>query len=240
MYVSYKYRNKKKFCSIECVGAHQSGDNNPAFGKVYRTKETHPEWAEKIHEKTKGKVNLGDSNGMKKKDARKKVSETKKRMFAENPEMREHLAAASRKAWADGKFDGVKVGRAKWYKHVKPNGVVIKVQGRWELAFARWLDAKGFEYKSHRDWIDYVDENSDKRTYYPDFYVVEWKSYVDVKNQYHYDLNREKFDQIRASNPGIALRVILKEELDSMGVFDFLKDYTPPKIVSKNQMVLFD
>ena len=60
----------RKTCSKECLKKLQikmfSGKNNPAYGKVYRTKETHPEWAAKVSKTAKErKINSGDKNGMK-------------------------------------------------------------------------------------------------------------------------------------------------------------------------------
>ena len=47
-------KHKAFFCSVKCQVLWQKGKGakfgkeNPAYGKTYRTKSTHPEWADKI------------------------------------------------------------------------------------------------------------------------------------------------------------------------------------------------
>lgn len=70
-----------------------------------------------------------------------------------------YIAEKTRIAWAEGKFDGVKVGRCKWYKYVKRDSSQIKVQGTWELAFVKWADEQGLKFDTHQGKLSYQDEN---------------------------------------------------------------------------------
>lgn len=194
-----------------------AGDTSPAFGKTLRTSQTHPEWAKKISEANKGKINIGDSNAMKRMDVRQKMSATRKTLLA-NPDERRKISESVRKAWRDGKFDGVRVGQCQWFTHTKPDGSVIKLQGTWELVFAKWMDENMIQYSTHKGRIPYLDKNGDKRSYYPDFFVDTWQSWVDVKNDYHFSLQEEKFQQIRKSNPNIQLLILRKVDLETLGV----------------------
>lgn len=72
-----------------------SGEKNPAFGKTYKTKKDNPEWAENIRASSKGKINLGDKNGMKQLEARAKVSATRKEMFKDET-LRKKLSDSSK------------------------------------------------------------------------------------------------------------------------------------------------
>lgn len=104
-----KPNSGRRFCRKCAV----KGDRNPAFGHAYRTKETHPEWAEKVSKTSKERqINSGDKNGMKQPEARAKASKTRKAKFANDPEFKEMIAECTRQAWADGKYDDVPVGNS--------------------------------------------------------------------------------------------------------------------------------
>jgi hypothetical protein len=211
----------RKTCSKKCQSTLYkttfSGSKNPAFGKTFNTKLNNPQWAENIRNSTKGKTNLGSANGMKQSNAKIKASATRKKMM-ENPEFRQAIAAKTRKAWADGKFDGVRVGQCKWFNYTKRDGSVIKLQGTWELAFAKWADDQELQFDTHKGRIKYNDEFGTERTYYPDFYVYDWQCWIDIKNDYHYQMQKKKFQLINESNPNKKIRIILKKELESLGV----------------------
>jgi hypothetical protein len=213
--VLFKNRNKQKFCSRECVNSKQKGEGNPAFGKRYRSKELNPEWAASIAAGCCG-VNAGDKNGMKKPEARAKASQTRKQMM-QSRELREEISAQVRKAWADGKYEGVRVGQCKWFSFKKKDGTTIKLQGTWELAFAKWADEKSMTFATHKGRLAYVMDGQTK-SYYPDFFVEDWGCYVDIKNDYHMQLQKDKFQAIQSSNPNVKIRILGKEDLKQLGV----------------------
>lgn len=213
--VLFKQR-KRKFCSRNCVNLSQAGEGNPAFGKTYNTKIKNPKWAESISKSCKG-LNSGDKNGMKSMEARIKVSKARKKIF-ENPETRKEVSKKVAKAWKEGKFNGVKTGRCKWYFYQKLDGSTIKVQGTWELAFAKWADFQNLNFVCHKSRIKYLDGDGNEKSYYPDFYVFEWDCWVDIKNDYHFNLQKDKFDLIRKSNPNLKLRIVTKKDLIDLGV----------------------
>lgn len=205
-------------CSRACRGKHDSivKSGVPLAFPTW-TKKTHPEVAKKLSESMKGKVNLGDNNGMKQKEAQAKVSAARREMF-KDVKLREITADKTRRAWAEGKFDGVRVGRCKWYSHTKPDGLIIKVQGTWELKFAEWADSKQLIYDTHKGRIAYKDCDGNQRSYYPDFYVYDWCCWVDIKNDFHAEIQKEKFIAIAASNPSIEIRILKKLDLQAMGI----------------------
>jgi hypothetical protein len=167
---------------------------------------------DKLSLATKGKINLGDANGMKQKEARKKVSNARIKMFKDE-NLRKEYAEKTRLAWKEGKFDGVRVGCCKWYEYMHSSGQTYKVQGTWELAFIKWLDATGLTFKCHKGRLEYIIEGEAKN-YYPDFWVDEWECYVDVKSRHWY--NEEKFEAIK--NSGHNVRILFKEDLERLGV----------------------
>jgi len=175
-----------------------------------------PSWSKRNSESKLGKINIGDKNGMKQFDARKKVSNFRKKMF-KNPENRQKVATATAKAWANGKYDSVNVGRCKWHSYRKKDGSIAKCQGTWELAYAKWLDDNDVEFIAHRGRIKYVQDGI-SRSYYPDFYLIKSDEYIDVKNKYHFSLNEEKFVLISEQNPNITIKILFKSQLEKMGV----------------------
>jgi hypothetical protein len=111
---------------------------------------------------------------------------------------------STKKAWADGKFNNVKVGICKWYDYLHSNGTIYKVQGTWELEFIIWLDDQNINFLCHKNRLEYS-INEEKKNYYPDFFVYEWNTYVDIKNKYHYSLNIDKFDALKKSGHNIKI-----------------------------------
>lgn len=191
-------------------------NNRPEFKKklsiaINKMMINNPDFGNNISKATKGIINLGNKNGMKYEYAKKKVSDTRKAMMT--PEFRVEIGKYTAKAWADGKYDGVKVGQSKWHEYIHSNGNIYKVQGTWELAFIEWLDREGLSFDCHRGRIPYILDGKNK-SYYPDFFVHEWNQYVDIKNEYHYNLQMEKFEAL--SEQGNEIRIILKEELESL------------------------
>jgi len=216
---AYKYRTKRQFCSRECVDKSRAGAGNPAFGRTYRTKKTHPEWAAKVSATSSARqINSGDSNGMKQAAARARVSATRKALYASDPEMRRQTSRGVAAAWAAGKFDGVPVGRCKWYDHTRPDGSVVSLQGTWEVAFARRLDELGVAYDAHVGRWRYTDLEGNDRSYYPDFYIPMWDVTVDVKGVYWDECGSEKYDAIRIWNCEKTLVIADRPLLESWGV----------------------
>jgi hypothetical protein len=78
------------------------------------------------------------------------------------------------------------------------------------------LDKNKIKFITHRGIISYI-LNGKSKNYYPDFYLIDYDEYIDIKNDYHYSLQKEKFDAIRSCNPKLKIRIILKEELIKLG-----------------------
>lgn len=193
--------------------------NNPAFGKTYRTKKTHPEWALKVsNTHIQRKHIVGEKNPMKNKEVAARMGKSRSKKFETDNEFRAMTSELVKKAWKDGKYDGVKIGKCKWYKFVKADGKTCNLQGTWEFAYAVWLEKNHIPFIAHKGRISYIDNAGNSRSYYPDFYLPETDEFVDIKNQYHYSLNKEKWENIRKSNPELKIILLFKEDLKTMGV----------------------
>jgi hypothetical protein len=216
--VLFKNR-KRRFCCHKCCTTYYSGTNNPSYGKTYRTKKTHPEWAEKISKTNREiGVNVGDKNAMKRPEVAEKMSKTRREKVTSDPEYRKARSISCRQNWADGKYDGVRVGQCEWHTHIKSDGTLVKLQGTWELAYAQWLDFQGIEYDTHKGRIPYLDDDGKERSYYPDFFLVRESKYIDVKNPYYEKVHARKIELVRQSNPGLTLEILGKEKLLSLGL----------------------
>jgi hypothetical protein len=181
---------------------------------IKKLHENNPEIREKMRQSMIGK-NKGNNNGMKKLEAREKVSKSRKKMFIENPILKDEISKIVRKAWKFGRFEGVKKGRCMWYEYIDRNNIKYKVQGTWELKFIEWLDKNSYDFICHRKRFPYIIDGKE-HSYYPDFFVKQWDSYVDVKARCWY--KKEKFDAIEKSNPEIKLKILFKNDLSNLGV----------------------
>jgi len=212
---------------VSCANRKRALENNPMHKKTMREyfqQKYGKLWKQKWDDLNKqrsetakaNKVNVGSKNGMKQLEARKKVSDWRKNM----PEqLRRQISERTAQAWKDGKFDGVKVGRCKWYT-INTKGGLIKVQGKWELMYALYLIDNGIRFYSHRGRISYIDGDGNSRSYYPDFYLVDEDKYVDIKADYFWELQKEKFQYIKEQNE-CQVEILLKKDLLKMGVFKY-------------------
>ena len=221
--VKYKSR-KQKYCSRECVNNSFSGTGNPAYGKTYRSKETNPEWAQKISKTlVEREINKGNKNGMKNPEVAARQGKTRSHKFSSDPTWKENASKARRDAWKSGKYDLSPVGRCKWFDHIKPDGSLVKLQGTWEVVFAKHMDSIGIEYIAHQGIIKYLDDKLIERSYLPDFYIPSLDVYVDVKGSFFHDIQSRKFEKIKESNPELLIFLVTKNEFFNMGI-DVIKE----------------
>ena len=62
-----------------------------------------------------------------------------------------------------------------------------KMDSRWEVELAKWMDNRKIKWnrnkKRYMFW--WIDENGNRRKYFPDFYLPDYKVYLDPKNAYY-------------------------------------------------------
>jgi hypothetical protein len=56
----------------------------------------------------------------------------------------------------------------------------FRLKGSWELLVAKWLDENNIKWTNIIEGFDYEWEGS-KHIYYPDFYLLEYDKYIEVK-----------------------------------------------------------
>lgn len=141
-------------------------------------------------------------------------------------EHRKKISESRLRDWAEGTvYKNVCCGSTgrtvKWYDHIKPNNEVIRLQGTWEVLYAKHLDSLTINYAAHKGAIWYI-RSSDlsKRVYLPDFYLIDADEYIDVKNDYilNLDISKQKFEDIKKCNPQIKITIITKKDLIKMNL----------------------
>lgn len=180
-----------------------------------------PELRKKISAIVTGR-NSGDNNPMKRQDVKNKVSKTRKELFEHpifGPALKNKISLGCKEAWQAGKYIGANTsGESKWYDYQHSNGLIYKVQGQYELKFIAWLDSQGLEFLCHKGFIPYIDKQGVKRFYYPDFFVTDWNSYIDIKSSYWFHKQKDKWDCINEQCKDYKIKILMETELKNLGI----------------------
>jgi hypothetical protein len=108
-------------------------------------------------------------------------------------------------------------GKSKWFEFEKGDGEKVKLQGTWEVRFARILE------KMDPDWIKpslYSNDHSFKwndgveHTYTPDFWSPKLQTYFEVKG-YWWGNDKEKMNLVQSQNSNLKIVIIQKKDLES-------------------------
>lgn len=78
-------------------------------------------------------------------------------------------------------------------KTIYYKGVVL--ESSWELILAEWLDEKEIKWERPKP-IGWVDDDNKQKLYYPDFYLTEYNLFLDPKNPYCMELDKDKMNKI--------------------------------------------
>ena len=84
----------------------------------------------------------------------------------------------------------------------KYDQVNITLQSTWELIIAEWLDANNVAWQRPVNRIKWIDTTLNKtRTYLPDFWLVSYSVYLDVKNPVKQSEDADKLSQLKSIIP---------------------------------------
>lgn len=89
-----------------------------------------------------------------------------------------------------------KAGRCKKIKYESPVAGIVTVDGSWELKVVQYLDSLGVKWLRNKKRFEYLNLKNKISHYTPDFYVEDWKTYIEVKG-YETDLDRCKWSQFK-------------------------------------------
>lgn len=87
------------------------------------------------------------------------------------------------------------------------------LHGKWELAYAQWLDKQNVKWVRNKQQFDYIFENK-KRRYTPDFYLPETDEYVEIKG-YETNKDRAKWSQFPKDKK---LKIYKQKELTQLHI----------------------
>ena len=85
-------------------------------------------------------------------------------------------------------------GRTKKIKYISPIAGEVLLDGNWELKTAIYFDENNINWRRNKKRFNYVDLSGKKRTYCPDFYLVDDNLYIEIKG-YETELDRSKWGQ---------------------------------------------
>lgn len=83
-------------------------------------------------------------------------------------------------------------GRTKKIEYHSPIAGLVKVDGSWELKVCKYFDENKINWLRNKKRFDYIDKDLKKRTYCPDFYLVDIDTYIEVKG-YKTELDEYKW-----------------------------------------------
>lgn len=107
-------------------------------------------------------------------------------------------------------------GKCKWFEVERIDGTKFKVQGTWEVRFSKVLNILdegwikiGVGNKEHS--FKWIDDNSIKHTYSPDFYSPKLNKYFEVKGQW-FD-NKRKMELVIEQNNLTNIEIVQEKQL---------------------------
>lgn len=128
-----------------------------------------------------------------------------------------HLSEQSKQKIRQKMFGNNRGGKCKWYTFVKSNGISFKVQGTYQLRFARVLQILdpdwvkiGVGDKEHR--IQWCDQAKVMHYYTPDFYSPLLNQYYEVKGRW-WGNDQFKMKQVIDCNKDKIIQIVLEQHL---------------------------
>lgn len=115
-------------------------------------------------------------------------------------------------------------GRCKWYEY---NGQ--KLQGTYELNLAKKFDEYNIKWKkikTNKNPIKWIDDNNKIHHYTPDFYLIDYDKYIELKG-YWWGNDKRKMELVKIQNQNYNI-IIIENELynqilsNEVNIFDIL------------------
>lgn len=109
-------------------------------------------------------------------------------------------------------------GKCKWFDFIRKNGLVVKLQGTWEVRFAKVLEV------IDENWIkigvgnnehSFIwNDGAENHYYTPDFYSEKYNKYFEVKG-YWWGNDKEKMEKVINQYPNVSIEIIRKKDLET-------------------------
>lgn len=129
---------------------------------------------------------------------------------------KEKIGSSSR---ANPKCGGFRLSKKQggWYFSQHQSKKVF-LDSSWEVKYAEWLDKNNVKWMRPK-FLKWIDKDNKERRYTPDFYLIELKEYVDVKNDFLLNLESTKDKITRVETQyNIKIKIITKQILNALCV----------------------
>lgn len=211
-----KIDNEKNYCSRACANSRNHTEDtkkktSETLKSKYLTGEIIP------HRLGKGQKHTLDE--------KRKIWDSHKKRYLENPQLREEqslrmkeiaktriITTEMRKKYSDNakkkEFWWHTSKKSIYYPH--KSWISVYLQSSYEVKVARSLD------ENNIDWIRpkfllWKDEKWLEHRYYPDFFLPKYNIYLDPKNDYLIEIDKEKIEYVKKQNNVIILILGTKE-----------------------------
>lgn len=84
----------------------------------------------------------------------------------------------------------------------KSDGTIINLDSSYERILAEWLDKNNIEW-NRPEPLNWIDTNGISHHYFPDFYIPSKDLYLDPKNEYCFNAQKEKIQYILNHYPNV-------------------------------------
>jgi len=113
---------------------------------------------------------------------------------------------------------GNRNGKSSWYESIIAGKVYL--ESSYEITIAKILDDLKINWCRPKP-LNYIDSNNIKHKYYPDFLLIDYNIYLDPKNKYLIELDKEKIMNV-IKQTGINLLVLSKDQLNEQYVKELI------------------
>lgn len=86
--------------------------------------------------------------------------------------------------------------------YVKKDGTVVNLDSSYERRVAKFLDEHDIEWSRPQPLI-WIDHQGTQHHYFPDFYIPSKDLYLDPKNPYCFEAQKEKIEYVRRTYPNV-------------------------------------
>lgn len=178
----------KNYCSVLCCKSHEKSKESKK-----KSSENTIKWFNSIEgNKQRQRLRerrLGKGPLVKKGDPFKEISCTNCKNAFVTPRKKD----GTYRSWcSDECYLSIKRKNAKGIKRKTYNGFIF--DSGFEVKIAKFLDENGVKWIQPKDAIKWIDKDGKERKYFPDFYLPYYDLYLDPKNWYCIQKQKEKLD----------------------------------------------
>jgi len=102
-------------------------------------------------------------------------------------------------------------GKSKWFNFQKKDGTIVKVQGTYELRFAKVLEELDSEW-TRGQILEWFDGDGKKKRYSADFYSPLLGKNFELKGHW-WGKDEEKMKRVIKQNPGVVIEIVWLSDL---------------------------